>query len=86
MPMYEYNCPECNRQKEVFLRIADIDKLVYCVCGCCMSRIIVGGYSHGDSPWIRDANEALTDEFMPQIETRSDLHKRMKELGVEHAA
>ena len=85
MPEYTYKCIYCGGRAEVVKPIRELDTPEKCHCGQDMTRIIIGGYSHGDSAWIRDANEALSDEFSPLIETRSDLKKRMKELGVVHA-
>jgi len=31
MPIYRYKCPTCNRQREVFRKLAEIDDLITCL-------------------------------------------------------
>jgi putative FmdB family regulatory protein len=40
MPIYEYRCPQCNKEKEVILSFKDSDIPQECECGGVMRKLI----------------------------------------------
>lgn len=51
MPTYTYQCPTCSRKRDVFKRIADIDRREDCAnCGFAMNRQLSTPMVLGDYP------------------------------------
>jgi putative FmdB family regulatory protein len=51
MPTYDYKCHACGARREVFLRLADLDKIVKCTkCPHAMSREVSAPAVLGDYP------------------------------------
>jgi putative FmdB family regulatory protein len=40
VPTYDYSCQVCQRTQESFIRLADLDQPVSCVCGAVMHRMV----------------------------------------------
>lgn len=51
MPIYSYKCPTCARKRDVFKRIADLDRVENCLnCGFAMNRQLAAPMVRGDYP------------------------------------
>ena len=90
MPLYEFECQQCQTRFEIFERISNCPQVLSCPdCGYLAKKIIsTKGTVFGDTPgWLNDpmVQGALTDtdsrKFRP-IESRSDLKRYMKQNGI----
>lgn len=51
MPIYSYKCPTCSRKRDVFKRLADLDRVENCLnCGFAMNRQLSAPMVKGDYP------------------------------------
>ena len=51
MPIYSYKCPTCARKRDIFKRIADLDRIEKCLqCGFAMNRQLSAPMVKGDYP------------------------------------
>lgn len=76
MPLYEYECERCDKQKDEFRSIADRNAPITCECGGSMKKIIAGYRVIGDLEPYYDDNL--------QAHIRSKQHRKqvMREQGV----
>lgn len=47
MPLYDYKCPECSREDEILLKLAELDEPISCECGGSMVRKVSPVALHG---------------------------------------
>ena len=51
MPIYSYKCPTCSRKRDVFKRLAELDRVESCLnCGFAMNRQLSAPMVKGDYP------------------------------------
>lgn len=91
MPLYDFECPACDR---VFERIAAVDEIVHCPdCDFECRRIISASgvnCANQDAEWIRSVREVVDKEGGPAAQrflkdpTRTNYKSWMKEAGVRH--
>ena len=57
MPLYDYGCPECGAEIEVFHKMDEIVRQVCIECRVPMQKLITTGMvKRPDASWIRDVN------------------------------
>jgi hypothetical protein len=76
VPVHDYKCATCSRQREVFLKIADLNSTVYCRCGQPMNRKVA-------APWVRGDYPAYESPVVPGkiIEGRRAHEEHLRETG-----
>lgn len=89
MPLYDYECSECNCLLE-FIKDADDSLPESCGCGGEMSRIVsFGSHFREEAPWIKTvldvvnkgSDKAHVKEFLAHP-SRSNYKRWMKEEGI----
>ena len=80
MPIYEFQCLQCEERKEKYRRIVDIDMLTFCDCGSSMKRLVSSlGATHGDkASWVESTSEMLGQK----VTTRTEYNKVLKEKNI----
>jgi putative FmdB family regulatory protein len=76
MPLYDFECPVCHDEREVFLKLSEFKKRVSCLCGERMRLVI----KKANKDWFESF---VSEDFNGKpIEVTSK--KRYRELCKEH--
>jgi putative FmdB family regulatory protein len=77
MPLYDYLCPNCGEQTDVWARVDEDPKL--CGCGLWMKRLISATRSNPD--WMPYFDDNL-GQYGTWVESRQHRKRIMGELGL----
>jgi len=89
MPVFDFECPGCEKVLEVSLSVGDCDAPVYCAtCGSQMKKVFISG--HGgiqcdsiiDVPWLASAIQSLQPDHERPITTRGEYQSYLKERDI----
>lgn len=57
MPLYDYGCPKCGAEQEVFHKIDEQVRMVCMDCNVPLQKLLTTGlYKRPDASWIKDVN------------------------------
>lgn len=89
MPLYDYECPECGNEFDLFVPLASYKLKPYCPkCGSESKKILTHGHGgiQDDHPvWLdQSIRNQLQDTDSPHIpiETREQYNKHLKDNGI----
>jgi len=78
MPLYVYQCDQCDSQLDRFYSVADRHTKLACECGGPMKKIIARGHAHSDI----DVTTDDIDGVPRHINSRRHLRDLMREKNV----
>jgi putative FmdB family regulatory protein len=89
MPLYDYQCKECDAEFELFTTLNRWNDTIPCAeCGGVCERILTlghGGIALDTPSWLDDSVRAmvqdLDDPSVKPIETRQELNRYLKQNG-----
>ena len=76
MPIYEYECGDCQKITDAYRRVADLDNCPPCECGGKTKKIISAFWTHSDLTPYYD------DNLQTHIQSKQHRKKVMKQQGV----
>jgi putative FmdB family regulatory protein len=84
MPLYDYGCPECGNEVEVFHKISESVRQMCVNCRVPMQKLLTTGMvKRPDASWVKDINGTINDLEEAQkgrqeyIETREQARKHI---------
>jgi hypothetical protein len=90
MPLYAYHCGQCNKDRDVFLKLSAYNTPVVC-CDIAMTKVpTIGGIQSDEPVWLDDSvRGALQDTnrikkgLEQPITTRTQWKRHLKEHNIE---
>lgn len=86
MPLYDYQCQECQHQQEEFFKLSDLPETVKCEkCNGEAKKIITFGHGGlqcdgiNDVPWLESALKTLQPDGEKPLQTRSEYKQYLKD-------
>jgi len=85
MPLYQYQCPNCDEQFDHFLKLENYKYPVSCpTCGRTGKKVLTAKIQRDEPVWLDDeVRGCLQDtEAEPPIENRSAYKRYLKDNGI----
>ena len=86
MPMYRLICDTCEREEDVYRRIAQMDDLLPLCCDVAMRRKVCAPFVLGDQPAYQAVAVDAKTGRMPVIEGRAQHREFLRRNGYVEAA
>jgi putative FmdB family regulatory protein len=93
MPIYQYECADCNKSYERIFKISSCPEFLFCNCGAKAQKVISASKvncSNQDAKWIREVRDVVNrrggqhcQDFLNEP-TRKNYHQWMKGEGLRH--
>jgi putative FmdB family regulatory protein len=87
MPLYDYGCPECGNEIEVFHKMDERVRQVCIDCNVPMQKLLSTGFiKRPDAGWVKDINGTINDlgeakaGRQEYIETREQARKHINKV------